>query len=359
MSAGLLSDRASEAVDLPPMEDVAIPAEDEIWLDTDDTTESEWSFAHLQNAILAIQSTFAYNLTVILLILADIVILIVRNVVGFEQREAPWLVSFILSCVFVLEVCLRMIAMGKPFWLSFLNYADLFLVLASALLYLDEYYEVFHIIEHTTPYIIIIVQGARTLVRLYVQSRALTKSARHLVGQNKMRYLKHGFDLDLTYITRSILAMGVPSTRIEGVYRNPLPEVARFFNTMHKDHYLIINLCTERVYPKAPFHGRVARFMHDDHNPPLFPTFIHMFKRVDSFLAMDPLNVVAVHCKGGKGRTGTAISALLLAQYPHLYSHQVLRLFASRRTDGSKGGKLQGVAGASQIRYIQYVEKYR
>ena len=60
--------------------------------------------------------------------------------------------------------------------------------------------------------------------------------------------------------------MGLPSTNIEAVYRNPIDQVAKFFNKMHKDHYLIANLCSEREYPSEPFHGRVVRFPHDDHN---------------------------------------------------------------------------------------------
>jgi phosphatidylinositol-3,4,5-trisphosphate 3-phosphatase/dual-specificity protein phosphatase PTEN len=76
----------------------------------------------------------------------------------------------------------------------------------------------------------------------------MTSVVRKLVSKKKKRFVdeKNGFNLDLTYITPRIIAMGFPSTGIEAVYRNPMPEVQRFFKTRHEGHYKIINLCSER-----------------------------------------------------------------------------------------------------------------
>ena len=38
-----------------------------------------------------------------------------------------------------------------------------------------------------------------------------TKLARNLVSKQKRRFTQDGFDLDLSYITESIIAMGIPS----------------------------------------------------------------------------------------------------------------------------------------------------
>ncbi len=49
-----------------------------------------------------------------------------------------------------------------------------------------------------------------------------------LVSKRRRRYMDSKFDLDLTYITHNIIAMGFPSKSIQKLYRNSLIDVQRW-----------------------------------------------------------------------------------------------------------------------------------
>jgi PTEN phosphatase family protein len=74
-------------------------------------------------------------------------------------------------------------------------------------------------------------------------------------------------------------------------------------------------------------------------------------------MAGDARNVLAVNCKGGKGRTGTFLTAYLLRCGHFATAEEALQFFAERRTDLEVGAMFQGVETPSQARYVQYVER--
>ncbi|KAL3621135.1 Phosphatidylinositol 3,4,5-trisphosphate 3-phosphatase and protein-tyrosine-phosphatase pten2a [Castilleja foliolosa] len=190
--------------------------------------------------------------------------------------------------------------------------------------------------------------------------KAVQVKARHVVSQNKRRYQEGGFDLDMTYITENIIAMGFPAGDmssgffgyVEGFYRNHMEEVIRFFETYHKDKYKVYNLCSERLYDASLFEGKVASFPFDDHNCPPIQLIKSFCQSAYSWLKEDIENVVVVHCKAGMARTGLMISSLLLYLKFFPTAEESIDYYNQKRCIDGKGLILP-----SQIRYVKYFER--
>jgi len=82
---------------------------------------------------------------------------------------------------------------------------------------------------------------------------------------------------------------------------------------------------------------------------------IHEFcQDAQQWLQADPHNVIAVHCKAGKGRSGTMICALLVFANAVPSAYQALTWY-----EYTRGGRNSGVTIPAQIRWVAMYERWR
>jgi len=179
---------------------------------------------------------------------------------------------------------------------------------------------------------------------------------KRLVSKQKRRFQDSNFDLDMSYITDKVIAMGFPSTGMEVMYRNSLSDIIKFFHVRHNDEVKVYNLCLEkdRIYNKDVFpNSKVGLFPATDHNPSPIKLILEFCIDICLYLIKNPKGVAAVHCKAGKGRTGVMICSYLVFSGLCQTSEKAFRYYARVRTKNNTG-----VTIASQKRYIKYFETF-
>ena len=73
-----------------------------------------------------------------------------------------------------------------------------------------------------------------------------------------------------------------------------------------------------------------------NHQAPPFPVLIDFCADATLWLNASPRHVVAIHCKAGKGRTGTVIAALLLHTGIAENAAEAMALYGKKRTHNMK-----------------------
>jgi len=207
-----------------------------------------------------------------------------------------------------------------------------------------------------------VVRVVRMTLRTYYASQTCM---RHITGRDKARFIDPALDidLDLVYVTPRLIGMSVPASNFTALYRNPLHQVVHFFETFHHRRYLIVNACPEVPYPEDAFStGSVTHVDVRDHMPPTLSQVVDFLVLAQRWLSQHHRNVLAVHCRGGKGRTGTLCAAWLLYDREVECATTAAKVFANTRTDvhawtGKLASKVQGVETPSQVRFIEYVDR--
>eukprot|EP00435_Cladocopium_sp_Y103_P011094 s848_g2.t2 len=159
---------------------------------------------------------------------------------------------------------------------------------------------------------------------------------------------------DLAYISERILAMSFPAQDLEAQFRNPMAEVQRFLRSRHPKHR-VYNLCKEegRRYDDECFREVRRRITFFDHTICPLQRLVELLEEQHRFLGEDKNNVVVIHCKAGKGRTGLVCSCLLLREGIKSDACKALETYAKKRTYDGKG-----VTIPSQIRYVKLYSQF-
>ncbi|KAJ4289131.1 Telomerase protein component 1 [Kalmusia sp. IMI 367209] len=177
---------------------------------------------------------------------------------------------------------------------------------------------------------------------------------RQIVAGPRARHPEAG--LDLCYVTDNIIATSGPSgTYPQRAYRNPLDSLVKFLDSKHGDNWAIWEFRAEGTgYPDSEVYNRVYHYPFPDHHPPPFALIPNIMASMRNWLHEKEGRVVVVHCKAGKGRSGTASCSYLISEEGWSVQ-KALQRFTERRMRPNMG---KGVSIPSQLRWIGYVDRW-
>ncbi|KAK2630511.1 hypothetical protein QTJ16_001331 [Diplocarpon rosae] len=197
---------------------------------------------------------------------------------------------------------------------------------------------------------------------------------RQIVAGPRSRHPEAG--LDLCYVTDQIIATSGPSgTYPQRAYRNPLNQLVKFLDYKHGEDWAIWEFRAEGTgYPDSEVYGRVYHYPWPDHHPPPFRLVPMIMASMRNWLRASAENevvtdskkeesdgkkvarkrVVVVHCKAGKGRSGTMACSYLISECGWAPAEALAR-FTERRMRPGFG---QGVSIPSQLRWVGYVDRW-
>eukprot|EP00520_Triparma_pacifica_P002288 CAMPEP_0118659160 /NCGR_PEP_ID=MMETSP0785-20121206/14960_1 /TAXON_ID=91992 /ORGANISM="Bolidomonas pacifica, Strain CCMP 1866" /LENGTH=302 /DNA_ID=CAMNT_0006552239 /DNA_START=12 /DNA_END=916 /DNA_ORIENTATION=- len=227
-----------------------------------------------------------FQVFMMVVVMTDIGILLGESGHGMDEKEGGWVigVTLVILVIFLVEVVLKVGIYGPYLFVKDpFNLFDSIVVLLSFACTFAEARNVGLGVAtlRTTRNVykaVKVIRTVRSLRYLYKTMKGTSTSARKLVGRNKQRYvdLVNQFDLDLCYIDdkKRLIVMSVPAVGRLALFRNPIWEVVRFFETMHKNNYRIYNCCPEHPYPDFQTGAAIIKYNVQDHSPPSMENFV-------------------------------------------------------------------------------------
>ncbi|XP_056145464.1 tensin-1 isoform X3 [Lampris incognitus] len=191
----------------------------------------------------------------------------------------------------------------------------------------------------------------------HVDTTGSTKSTKSMESRRRpsrsvslLQALEENYEVDLLYITERIISVSFPSSVEEQSYAANLREVASMLRSKHGHNYLLFNL-SEKRYDINQLNPKVLDFGWPDHHAPALDKICSICKAMDTWLSADSHNVVVIHNKGNRGRTGVVVAAYMHYSNISASADQALDRFAMKRFYEDK---VLPVGQPSQKRYVQY-----
>ncbi|KAK6201208.1 protein tyrosine phosphatase [Scheffersomyces amazonensis] len=182
-----------------------------------------------------------------------------------------------------------------------------------------------------------------------------------------------GIQLDLSYITPQLIVCSGPTDNYwKSFYRYPVGDLVQFLQFNHGDKWKIWNFRSEDNggYDDSYVYGKVYHYGFPDHQAPPLDILIKSCESINSFLTLSKNNVAVLHCKAGKGRSGTICCAYkmytnhFIKNSSNSIHHEdkdedkvesVINLYTKLRMKEFAG---DGISIKSQRRYLYYWDKY-
>ncbi|OAX84831.1 hypothetical protein ACJ72_00791 [Emergomyces africanus] len=205
-------------------------------------------------------------------------------------------------------------------------------------------------------------------IRKPIARRPMVSILRQIVAGPRLPHPETG--LDLCYVTDEIIATSGPSSSYpRRAYRNPTDSLVRFLDLKHDENWAIWEFRAEGTgYPDEEVYGRIHHFPFPDHHPPPFALIPHIMASMRNWLLGNENSsgaietddhkkgkrVTVVHCKAGKGRSGTIACSFLISERGW-GREEALRRFTESRMRARFG---EGVSIPSQLRWVGYVDRW-